>query len=330
MATSTNHTYGGSRAWSSAMRTPTTLGSVQRLGLLALGLFWLIDGLLQFQPYFFRHFVDGVLAPNATAQPGIIGDPITLIVHVLEPVQAPFNAFAAIVEVAIGLTLLTRRAVKPALLVSFAWALGIWFAGEGLGGIFTGSTPNAFTGVIGTSPLYIVTGLLAWPRAQSDGQSSAPAGLLGGRGARLVWALLWIAGGALWLFPANYRPDALHGLFSAAPGGAGWLSTLHSGAATAVAGDGRALAIALAVISAAIGLSVLSNRTERIGLMASIPILLIGWVLAEGFGAVFTGQATDIGTSPLLLLFAFQLFALTAERTPDSSRLQVAAAGSQA
>jgi hypothetical protein len=320
----------GSRASSAGTRSPTALSSAQRLALIALGLLWLVDGLLQLQPYFFHHFIDGVVAPNASGQPGIIGDPITLIANVLKPVQAPFNAFAAIVEVAIGAALLTRRAIRPVLLVSFAWALGIWFTGEGLGGIFTGSTPNPFTGVIGTAPLYIVAGLLVWPREERLGRTSGATGLLGRRGVRAIWALLWLGGAALWLFPSNDAPGALHDLLSGAPAGAGWLASLHSSAASAVAGNGRGLAIALAIVSAAIGASVISSRTERIGLIASIPLLLIGWVLVEGFGSLLTGMATDVGTNPLMILLAVQLLALSVERAPTADRLQAATAGSLA
>lgn len=288
---------------------------------------WIVDGALQLQPYFFHHFIAGVIAPNASGQPGIIGDPITLIANLLQPVQGPFNAFVAIVELLIGAALLTRRAIKPVLLASFAWALGIWFTGEGLGHVFTGTTPNAFAGVIGTAPLYIVAGLLVWPREAQPGHMTPTAGVLGRRGARAIWALLWLAGAALWLMPANNGPGGLHDLFTGAPAGASWLSSLQSSAATAVAGAGSGLAIALAIASAAIGMSVMSSRTERIGLIASVPLLLIGWVLAEGFGAVFTGTATDVGTNPLMMLLAVQLLALGVERVPQAGRIQAATAG---
>jgi hypothetical protein len=147
---------------------------------------------------------------------------------------------------------------------------------------------------------------------------------------RAIWALLWLGGAALWLFPSNDAPGALHDLLSGAPAGAGWLASLHSSAASAVAGNGRGLAIALAIVSAAIGASVISSRTERIGLIASIPLLLIGWVLVEGFGSLLTGMATDVGTNPLMILLAVQLLALSVERAPTADRLQAATAGSLA
>lgn len=303
------------RRCTDAATDPDSVRSAGRAGVIALGVLWLIDGLLQLQPYFFTHFVGGVIAPNAGGQPGVIGAPITFVADLLAPVQAPLNAVAAIVEIGIGIALVTRRAVKPALLVSFAWALGIWFAGEGLGGVFTGVTPNAFTGVIGTAPLYVVAGLLVWPAAGGPSPPwRAAGGLLGPGGARLAWALLWLLGAALWLLPANDGPQALHDLLAGAPSGTGWLAGLQSSAAGAASHAGRGLAMTLAVISAAIAISVVSRRGARIGLWASIPLLLAAWVLVEGLGGLYTGMATDVGTSPLMLFLALQLLALDGER----------------
>ena len=96
----------------------------------------------------------------------------------------------------------------------------------------------------------IVAGLLVWPRA--DG---ARLGLLGERGARAVWAVLWLGAAVLWLFPSNYGANALHDAFAGAPSGAGWLSSVHSSATSAVAGSGSTLALLLAIASAAIGVA---------------------------------------------------------------------------
>ena len=51
---------------------------VTRIGQVVLGLIWLLDGLLQFQPYMFgKTFITGVILPNAAGQPGVIASPIT-------------------------------------------------------------------------------------------------------------------------------------------------------------------------------------------------------------------------------------------------------------
>jgi hypothetical protein len=67
-----------------------------RLGQVILGLIWLIDGALQFQPYMFgKSFITGVIDPNAVGQPAIIAEPITWIAKLIEPHVGVFNAGAA-------------------------------------------------------------------------------------------------------------------------------------------------------------------------------------------------------------------------------------------
>jgi hypothetical protein len=64
----------------------TAVARISRLAQVMLGLLWVIDGVLQFQPYMFgKTFITGVLLPNAAGQPGIIGAPITWIAHLIEP-----------------------------------------------------------------------------------------------------------------------------------------------------------------------------------------------------------------------------------------------------
>ena len=296
--------------------------SPTRLGQIVLGLFWFVDGLLQLQPYFFGHFASGVIAPNAAGQPALIGDPITWIAGLIQPHQGIVTAFAALAEASIGIGLLVRRTVKPALLVSFAWALNIWFTGEGLGGLLTGTAPTPLTGIINTAPMYIIAGLLVWPRsAGSDGAESS-FGLLGELGARAAWAALWLGAAILWLVPSNAGADALRSVFDSAPSGASWLSSLHSAAASAVGGSGMTITLVLAVASAEIGLSVLWVRGTRIALFASIAISAVFWFVAEGLGGLLTGQATDIGTAPLMILIAALLLPLASQGAPAVSRAQ--------
>lgn len=287
--------------------------SPARIGQIALGLIWIVDGLLKLQPYFFSHFVSGVIDPSAAGQPAVIGHPITWIGNLIRPHQAVFVVLAVLGELLIGVGLLVRTTVKPALLFSFAWALNVWLTGEGLGFLFTGTTPDPLTGILGTAPLYIVAGLLVWPRApRRRDAGEAGFGLLGERGARLAWTALWLATAALWLFPANAGRDATSSAFTSAPAGMGWLSSLRSDAASLLNGSGMTVAVLLAVISAELGLCVLWGRGTRVALIGSMAVSLAFWFLAEGLGGLFTGQATDVGTAPLMILIAALLLPLAA------------------
>jgi len=52
----------------------------------ALGLLWLLDGTLQFQPFMFSlSFVNGIMAPTAAGNPGVVAQPITAVSAFLLP-----------------------------------------------------------------------------------------------------------------------------------------------------------------------------------------------------------------------------------------------------
>jgi hypothetical protein len=283
----------------------TTASRVQRAGQIALGLIWLIDGALQYQPYMFHQsFITGVILPNAQGQPGIVASPITWIAHLIAPHVAVFNAFAATIQVLIGLGLIAgRRWVKPALLASFAWAAGIWFTGEGLGAVLTGNA-DPLTGAPGAALLYIVAGLIVWPAGERR------LGLIGERGTRLAWAALWTSSAVLWLMPANDGAASVHNAVVAVPSGAGWLTSVLSSAASATAGLGTPIALCLASLSLAIGVSALTGKASRTFLAAGIALNLVYWVFGQGLGGVFTGSATDVNTAPLVILIGSLLLAM--------------------
>jgi hypothetical protein len=136
----------------------------QRMLQIVLGLFWVLDAALQFQPFMFkRDFVETFILPNASGQPAVISWVITNIGHFIEPHIALWNTFFALIQVVIGVGLLFPRTVRPALGLSFAWALGVWVLGEGLGMILTG-TASALSGAPGSVLMYGLIGLMAWTR----------------------------------------------------------------------------------------------------------------------------------------------------------------------
>lgn len=309
----TASTTGAKTARSGGRAEPTTAFSrLTRAGQITLGLIWLLDGILQFQPSMFgRGFITAVLLPNASGQPWLIGAPITWIAHFISSWEPAFNAAAALLQVMIGLGLIvSRRTVKPALAASMAWALGIWFAGEGLGGLFN-NTADPLTGAPGAAVVYLVLGMMVWPAGETTIGSrrirTSALGLLGARGARTAWATLWSLSALLWLMPANNAKDAVAGAINAAPSGAGWLTRLLGETARASAGSGVVIATVLAGLSAAIAVGVQRGWHTRAFLNLSIAVSVVFWVVGQGFGGVFTGQATDVNTAPLLILMAVLL-----------------------
>ena len=183
-----------------------------------LGLMWILAGALQCQPFMFsKGFVSQIIAPVAQGQPGWIGGSITWSVHVMSHHLVFSNAVFATTQVLIGVGLLFRRSVKVALIVSFAWVLGVWWFGEGLGMIPMGMA-SPLTGAPGAVLLYGLVGALVWPAGPKATRAETCAdedkGILAAGwtvpGGRIAWAALWFLAAALWLQCSNRDASSFH------------------------------------------------------------------------------------------------------------------------
>src|SRR5665213_4223355 len=148
----------------------------QRAFQTALGLIWLLDGALQFQPFMYSKGFIQMLTGTAAGQPHWLASSINWAGHLAQSNLTVFNTLFALIQVAIGLGLLYRRTVKPALVLSLVWALVVWWFSEGFGMLFAGANP--LTGAPAAVLLYAIIGLLVWP-------DERPGGPLGLRGARI-------------------------------------------------------------------------------------------------------------------------------------------------
>ncbi len=105
--------------------------------------------------------VSEVFAPAAERQWSIVGGPMKTFDSFYGRDLTLWNTLAGEIQVAIGLGLiLSRKTVKPALLVSFAWALVVWWFGEGFGGLTSNTLPSPLMGAPGAVILYAIVGLL--------------------------------------------------------------------------------------------------------------------------------------------------------------------------
>jgi hypothetical protein len=267
-----------------------------------LGLLWLIDGALQFQSFMYSNGFIQMTLSNASGQPGWLASTIRWAAHLSQHNLTVFNTLFALTQVVIGIGLLYRPTVKPALAVSFAWVLVVWWVGEGLGFLLT-NTASPLTGAPGAVLLYGIVGLVVWP-------SERIGGLLGVRGARMAWAALWLAMSWLWLLAANSTANAIHDQIVAAPSGASWLTSLQHAAANATDGRGLVIALTLASLSAVIGVAVAINWRAKTFLAVAIVLNLAYWVIGQGLGGILTGSGTDPNTGPLFIVFALALYPL--------------------
>jgi hypothetical protein len=267
-----------------------------------LGLIWLLDGALQFQSFMYSKGFIQMLTQMMPGQPAWLGSSMHWAAHIAQGNLDLYNTLFALTQVFIGLGLLYRPTVRPTLAVSFAWALIVWWFGEAFGMLFM-NMASPLTGAPGAVLLYAIVGLIVWP-------NDRPGGLLGVRGARTTWAVLWLAMGWLWLLGANSTANATRDLINAAPSGMSWLSTVQNWAANAAKGNGLVIAIVLAFLSVAIALAVGLNWRAKPFLVLAIVLNLAYWVLGQGFGGIFAGGATDPNAGPVFVLFALGLYGL--------------------
>jgi hypothetical protein len=87
----------------------------------ALAIVWLLDGGLQFQSFMYSKGFIQMLTSMASGQPTWLASSLTWAAHTAGHNLAVFNTLFALVQVAIGLGLLYRPAVRLALLASIAW-----------------------------------------------------------------------------------------------------------------------------------------------------------------------------------------------------------------
>jgi hypothetical protein len=281
-----------------AQRLHVSRRSVQ----IALGLLWILDGILKFQPALFKPaFVDRVIRPMAIGQPSLIASTIDHMANFLSHEATMWVAVFGLVEIAIGIAMLSKRTLKPALVVSFIWGAGVYLFGEGFGMVLTGHT-SPLVGAPGAVCFYVLLGVMVWPKDSKEparlrlgaDSSAAASGLFGGTGALLVWAAIWGFEAIIWMFPANRTGNAITNQMSAtAVGEPGWYAHLLNSFGHAFTGAGVWVAVLLAVTSIVIALGPLVSNRPQFFIGLGIVVALGYWVTGQGLGELLTGGGTD-------------------------------------
>jgi hypothetical protein len=295
-------------AWPAAER-PDPRRALQ-LGLAAV---WLLDGILQYQPGLYTKAFGQSIAVTAPGNPAPITSSINWNVSLIDHHLVLLNTAFATIQLLLGLGIAFRPTVRLALAASIAWSFGVWWLGEGFGGVLNG-TADPLSGAPGAVILYALLAVLLWPSDRRSGQHAGPAPFVaaravGGPAARALWLVLWLSLAYFALLPANRAPQALNGMISGLEiGQSGWLNAIDRGAASLVAGHGLAASVAFALVFIVIAVSVylpreLAGVTRAVLLLAILTAAVI-WVVGEALGGILLSGATDPNTGPLLALLA--------------------------
>ena len=291
------------RGASGVMRTwaaPSFRRSLQ----LSLAAIWILDAVLQLQSFMFGKGFSQMLAGTAAGNPWIIADPITWSARLVADHPTWTNAAFASVQLFLGVGIVWRPTVKLALAASIPWSLGVWWVGEGLGGVLNG-TADPVMGAPGAVMIYALLAVLLWPTDRNGPFEAARP--FGATPARLLWLLLW--GSLAWfaIGPAvNRTAQATHNMIAAmATGEPGWLASSRPERRQPVRGSGhhggghprrRPRPVAVGVF--------LPLPPPAPPWSSAVVIAAFIWVVGENFGAILAGSATDPNTGPLLVLLA--------------------------
>jgi hypothetical protein len=287
-----------------------------------LGVIWTVDGGLQFQAFMYsRGFVE-FLQANAPGQPGWLHSSILWGAHVAGGNLTVYDTLFGLFQVAVGFGLLYRPTVKAAIVASLPWAFVVWIFGEGAGMVFMGAA-NPLTGAPGAVLIYALVGLIVWPNGRRGG-------LLGVRGARTSWVVLWGILAYLWLLGPNSSANATSGAINAAPSGMSWLTEVQDWVADAAKGNGLPIALVLGAISLAIALSIARGWRVREFLLLSIVLNLVYWVVGQGFGGIFEGGATDPNAGLLFIVLAWAMYTVMPDLPPLFSHTRKAVSARRA
>jgi hypothetical protein len=281
----------------------------RRLQLVLAGI-WLLDAVLQFQAFMFSKGFSQMLGATAVGNPAVIATPINWSAKIIADHPVATNAIFAFVQLAIGLGIAWRPALKLALGASIGWALGVWWFGEGLGGVLNGAG-GPVNGAPGAVVIYALLAVLLWPGSRDRAAPFAAGRFAGANVARALWLVLWGSLAYLALLPATRAPKALGGMVSAMGSGQpGWLSGLDNHLGAFLTSHGPAMAVVLAVALTVVAVSVyLPRPAAQAGVVLAVVTAAFIW-LAEGLGGILTGSGTDPNSGLLLALVALAYWPL--------------------
>ena len=291
--------------------------SLQRV----LGALWLIDGILQVQPRMFTgNMINGIMRPMLVGQPALLELSLQYIVNQTTLHLVEVNLLIAFVQILLGLgfLLLSDHWVKELVIASFVWALVVWYGGEGLSMLLTG-TSSILSGAPGAVLLYPLLGLAVWPRKRSRTAPPGAArtrddGLLSRRMLRWVLSGFWFFAALLQAQPYWWQPGQISQTSSELLGNGGLDTVLVDPVLTwfshATANLEIPINIALIVVFLAIGIGLTISGDKHLHpfLIASIVVSVLIWYFSQALGGILTGMATDFNSGLLLVVMALAVW----------------------
>ncbi len=292
--------------------------NLQRTFQLLLATVWLLDAVLQLQPFMFTrgsNGFSGMINGLAGGNPGWIAHTITWNGSIIGHQPILTNTAFVIIQFLIAFGITWRRSVKPALALSIVWALGVWWFGEAAGQVFRGgATP--FGGGPGGVLFYAVLAVLLWPSEGSDLPFVA-ARTVGVTAARWIWVAVWGVLAVLALVGSGRSPQALHDLVAGLDSGQpGWLGHVDRISEAFFLQHGTTAAVLLALLCVVVAAGVfLPTQIRQVTLVVAMAVFAVIWVAVQNFGGILAGGATDPNSGLLVIVLTLIYWPLPENRS---------------
>lgn len=301
-----------------SLRAARGTRDLQRTFQLLLATVWLLDAVLQIQPFMFTKGTNGfsgMLNGLAPGNPSVVYHTITWNASIVYHQPILTNTLFALIQFLIGFGIAFKRTLRPALGLSIVWSLGVWWFGEGAGGLFTGAA-TPFGGGPGGVLFYAVLAVLLWP-SEGSNRPFVAARTVGVTASKVIWAVTWGVLAILSVVGQGRQPQALHDLVAGLNSGQpGWLAHIDKVSESFFLQHGGTAAVLLAVMCVLAGLSVyLSPSFTQFMIVMVIVVFAIIWVAVQNFGGILAGGATDPNSGPLVILLALIYWPVSAAST---------------
>jgi cytochrome oxidase Cu insertion factor (SCO1/SenC/PrrC family) len=288
----------------------------------AIGIIWIVDGLLQAQPAMPGGFVKNIISPTAQGQPGWLANLLHWESYFWQAHPLDLAVATVLMQVGIGVMILAGGDSilgKVGLWLSIGWGLFVWVGGEATGGLFI-SGATEMMGAPGAALVYVAAaGLLLAPLRLWTG------GMVGPRLRRAAGAVL-LFGAVLQAIPWEgfWRARGLSAMFlsMAKVPQPGFLSAPVLWIAHLAEAYPFWLNLSFVLVMAALGIALVVGLSPGTWTAVALVWLAFIWWVGQDFGALGSKTATDPNLSPLL---AVMLVTAWLARRPVGTKLKSAA-----
>jgi cytochrome oxidase Cu insertion factor (SCO1/SenC/PrrC family) len=278
------------------------------------GLLWILDGVLQMQSAMPLGLATNLLTDARDATPTWMQGPVNASITLWNEHPVGMATVAVLIELGIGILLLSRTTSAWAARVSLIWVILVWVA-SGYGGLLSPES-SFFFGWPGSPLYYFFAGLVLRRR---DGYFPRR---IAGRASR------WLAGSFILGALVQLRPGT--GAWQSGSGNAFWQMAHEMSAMPQpewirqiVRGIGHAakflgptwnLAMVLVLVATGLVIAGSSTRTRTRALVVVISVCSMIWIGFQDLG-LFGGLSTDPNSMPTLIVIALAWWAAHSERT---------------